>query len=291
MKIDGKRLAEDILSALEQKIKTSHITPTLAVLQIGDDPASVAYIRQKQKAADRIGANIVISKQGTGISVNELQELTKKFTIDPTVHGLIIQRPIPHILHDVARTVSPEKDIDGFLPHSPYAAPVALAVSEILQEIYISIHNSSQNKNENFTFQIENFEKWLQSKQICIIGRGETAGKPIADYFTKLDCTTSVISSQTHNPEEILKQADIIISCVGKARIIKNDYIKPGVILLSVGIWRDELGKLHGDYDEDEILDTALYYTPTPGGVGPINVACLMQNLVKACTIKVGGNL
>lgn len=248
MKIDGKKIADDILSRL-----VIDKVPTLAVIQIGDNPASLAYIRQKQKAAEKIGAKVIIS--------NKISDV-ERFNNEPNIHGLIIQRPVPLSIGEYH--VRLEKDVDGFEPNSPFDVPVALAIGEILKDIKADF-----------------------SKKFVVIGRGETAGSPITRYLDKLHCTTSLIHSQTPNPEVIMKQADILISCVGKKQIITRTSIKPGAILISVGIWRDEKSKLHGDYNEHEIADIASFYTPTPGGVGPINVACLMQNLVKACTLEV----
>jgi len=123
---------------------------------------------------------------------------------------------------------------------------------------------------------------WLKKQRIVVIGRGETGGRPIFDYLVKQGCSVSVVHSQTPEKEKLnrLTEANIIISCVGKKGIVQSSDIKKGVILLSVGIFRDSQGKPHGDYEEDEIKNIASFYTPTPGGVGPINVACLMENLV-----------
>ena len=126
------------------------------------------------------------------------------------------------------------------------------------------------------------FEEWLQKQKIVIIGRGETAGKPIAEAFAKQQCATSIIHSTTPNPKKIMKSAGILISCVGKERVITPDAVKSGAILISVGLWRAGDGKLHGDYEEEDIKNIASFYTPTPGGVGPLNIASLMQNLVRA---------
>ena len=251
MRIDGKAIAERILNDLAKEIATRKLQPTLAVILVGDNPASLAYIKQKQKAAERIGAKIILS--------NDISD-TKKFNDDPSIHGLIIQRPLPKNLNDIP-PVKLTKDVDGFEKNSPFTVPVVLAVQTILKEIGTDIAN----------------------KHIVVIGRGETAGGPIAQYFK----TSRVVHSETPNPKEIIREGDIIVSCVGKERVVTKDMLKPGVVLIGVGIWRDSEGKLRGDYDEEEIKDIAWFYTPTPGGVGPVNVACLMQNLVKACTINV----
>jgi methylenetetrahydrofolate dehydrogenase (NADP+)/methenyltetrahydrofolate cyclohydrolase len=169
-------------------------------------------------------------------------------------------------IHEI---VDPKKDIDGFVTNSPFDVPIVKAVTDILEYIHP-----------------KRLINWLQKQNIVIIGRGETAGKPIAAAFARHQCATSIIHSQTSNPSEIMKQADIIISCVGKEKIVAPSAIKPGVILISVGLTRGIDGKLHGDYEEDDVKNIASFYTPTPGGVGPLNIASLMQNLVKACTMK-----
>ena len=264
MKIDGKGIASNILQTLADKVtflKQKGIIPTLAVILVGDDPASLAYIKQKQKAADTIGATVVFSHQSSDIRPEKLQEIITIFNSDKNIHGVIIQRPVPlKNIHPILHSVFLSKDVDGFLPNSPFAVPVALAVEEILKNAKCQMPNA----------------------KFVIIGRGETAGKPIADYLIKLGCAPTVIHSHTPNPKELMKTADIIISCVGKERIVTSDDIKKGAILISVGIWRDTEGKLYGDYDEKDIEHIASFYTPTPKGVGPVNVACLMQNLVIA---------
>lgn len=250
MKIDGKAIAEELLIKLSDEVKALHKrgnTPTLAVIQIGDNPASTVYIRQKQKAAEKIGARIIVSNSITDLSI---------FNTDPSIHGVIIQRPVPDRAGEYH--VIAKKDVDGFEPNSPFKVPVAMAVWKCIEFTGKKIRN------------------------VVVIGKGETAGAPIAHFLKEKDCTTSIIHSQTPDPTKIMKQADCIISCVGKERIVTADTVKPGAILIGVGLFRDEAGKLRGDYDEAEIEHIASYYTPTPGGVGPINISCLMQNLVTA---------
>ncbi len=283
MKIDGKAIADKILQNLARQVtalKNKGVTPTLAVILVGDDPASLSYIKQKQKAADAIGAKVILDQQAASISSQVLKERIEKYNDDPSIHGIIIQRPLPKespIDRDILNEISPKKDVDGFIPSSPYDVPVAKAVLTILREVF-----ALEKKN----VKAQTFEDWLKSQCVAVIGRGETAGKPIADALGEHGCTLSVVHSQTAHPEQVIKTLNIVVSCVGKERVVTKDMIVPGTILISVGIWRGTDGKLHGDYKEEEIKDIASYYTPTPGGVGPVNVACLMQNLVKACTIQ-----
>lgn len=275
MRIDGKAIAATILRELAPHVaslKYKGVTPTLAVLFIGDDPASVSFIRQKRIACEKIGANLTLDQPPTTTTSTELSSLIQKYNDDPNIHGLIIQRPLPKksaIDHNILLQVAPYKDVDGFVPNSPFHAPVADAVFTIFKEIHVRI----------------------PQKKIVIIGRGETAGTPIARLCIQKGLHPTIIHSKTPNPDHLLKDADIIISCVGKHRIVRKEFVKPGVILIGVGMHREEDGKLHGDYEESEIENIVSYYTPTPGGVGPVNVACLMKNLIKACKMIEGGHI
>ena len=282
MRIDGKALADAIFSTLAQEA----LHPTLAVILVGDNPESLAYIRQKQKATERLGGHFIFEHLPAATSQKELDARVAMYNSDPAVAGLIVQRPIAGGL---TATVVPAKDIDGFETNSPFEVPIAMAIFTILKHIFML--SSPRRRGSAFIGEYQNrfpvkpgmtFVDWLRSQRVTIVGRGETAGKPIAAAFAKQQCATSIISSQTPNPKEIMKTADILISCVGKQGIVTPDAVKPGAILISVGLSRGEDGKLHGDYHENAIADIAGAYTPTPGGVGPVNIACLMQNLVKA---------
>ena len=289
MRIDGTAIADTLLTALTEEVRSlreSGIVPTLAVVLVGDDPASLAYIRQKQKAADRIGAVVLFSHLPADTSPETLSGIISEYNRNPNIHGLIVQRPVPESLGDVQTIlsrVSPVKDVDGFLSDSPYDVPVALAVGEILESVYGDTDGSGVSPTDRR----DRFLTWLRTKHIIVIGRGKTAGEPILRYFQHLDCATSQIISTSPDPDRIIASGDIIISCVGKAHIVNRESVNKNSILISVGIWRDEAGKLRGDYDEADIANLVSAYTPTPGGVGPVNVACLMQNLIKACTITI----
>ncbi len=282
MKIDGKAIADTILSDLTAEVtrlSAQHKTPTLSVVLVGDNPASLAYITQKQKAAEKIGAKILLNRQPPDIDPKMLQEIIQKINADPSVHGLIVQRPLPEALGNVSKIldlIMPGKDVDGFLPMSPFAPPVALAVLRMLQYAW----------EQGPAAERVDFDAWLRSRCSVVIGAGETAGAPIAKLLSQKGCTIGIVRSQTPNREELLAKADIVVSCVGKERVVTGKLLKPGAIVIGVGIWRDKNGKLRGDYDEDDIGRFAYFYTPTPGGVGPVNVACLMQNLVRACTMN-----
>lgn len=285
MRIDGRVIAEGILTALTDKVKTlkkNGVVPKLAVIVVGDNPASISYIKQKQIAAEKIGSLVHVVHVPTSISPQELDRAIQQCNMDTSIHGLIIQRPLPLSLNTLAlHSTRVFKDVDGFLPYSPYVVPVAAAVFEILKNCKSQITNPPAGR-AGPNVQQRSFFDWLKNKTIVVIGRGETAGKPIANAFLKQDYQITTVHSQTFNPDEIIKSGDIVITCVGISNIVRRENIKKGSILIGVGIRRNSDGKLHGDFDEEEIKDIVSYYTPTPGGVGPVNVACLMQNLVLA---------
>jgi methylenetetrahydrofolate dehydrogenase (NADP+)/methenyltetrahydrofolate cyclohydrolase len=276
MKIDGRLIASNILSELKTKVsvlKERGVIPTVAVILIGDVKSSNIYVRQKELKAQGIGAATKIFRFNETVANEEIETLIKKLDNDPKIHGIILQRPAPQTIQvkRLEELISPVKEIDGFGKDSLYTVPVAAAVFEILGEIF-------GNLNEE-----ESFSAWLKSKKIVAIGKGETAGQPIIDYFQKNGVEPTIIDSKTENKSEIIKNADIIISAVGKRGIISIDELKHGVILIGVGLSADDLGKTQGDYNESELEQIAAFYTPTPGGVGPVNVALLLENLVRAC--------
>jgi len=211
--------------------------------------------------AEEIGASIKLFRFDS-ISEKKLLVLVEKLNNDPLVHGIIVQRPFPdNIDRDkVSILINPEKDVDGFSARSNFDPPVALAVLEILKSIGI--------------------EK-LDNKKIAVIGKGETAGGPIIKLLNKHGVKPEIIDSQTKNPNELISSAEIIISAVGKENIINKSLLNSSQTLIGVGLFAKN-GKLKGDYDEDIVSGKVKYFTPTPGGVGPVNVACLMQNLINA---------
>lgn len=280
MKLSGREISEKLYGELKtrvEKLKKKNITPHLVVILVGENPASIAYVTQKQKKGEEIGAKVTILQYPTKVTTEELIEKVNLLNGDPYVHGILIQRPLPkHIdVEKLELITDPEKDTDGFHPESPYVLPLPLAVIKILEETYLKI-------NQKTKLGTAAFIQWLQEKNIVIMGKGPTGGGPIITYLKNISVYPQVIDSKTKSPEKLMKKADIIISAVGKENAVKKEDIKKGVILISVGINRGENNKLHGDYDVETIKDIASYYTPTPGGVGPVNVAMLWENLLAA---------
>ncbi len=278
MKVDGKHLAnaflEDLALAVE-KLRDKHITPHLAVFLVGDDPASAAYVKQKQLKGEAIGMKVTIKKYDKDATTEMLLQDLHMCNTDTSLHGIIIQQPLPHQI-DVKQLIDetdPKKDVDGFHEKSSFTAPIAEGIEEILK----FIHQQETQIDED-----EAFEPWLNKKNCVVIGKGETGGAPIIRKLHSLGTIPKIIDSKTEHPDRIKREADIIISCVGKLRTVSATDIKQGVILLSIGMFRGTDGKLHGDYEEDEIKEIASYYTPVPGGVGPMNVAMLLRNVIAA---------
>ncbi len=269
MKIDGKVIAEEILKNLKdrvEKLKERKVTPHLYILTFGKEPQTQSYIKQKLLRAKQIGAKITIKRFKSNISEKTVFNFIEKLNKDKKINGIIIQRPLPKNLNEekICLAVSLSKDVDGFGPHSKFGAPVGLAVLKLIES----------------TLDSQEITEFLKSKKIVLVGKGTTAGKPVINLFKRLNIKTKIVDSKTKGKQKILKSADIIVTSVGK-KIIKKENIKKNVLLIGVGMHTVN-GKLKGDYDEEEIQAKVSFYTPTPGGVGPVNVTMLMKNLVEA---------
>lgn len=280
MKIDGREIARNILNALKSQVlelKKKNIIPHLYIITLTTDDASESYVGQKRKKGEEIGAKITVENLDPHTPEDVLLEKIEKLNLDPTVHGLIIQRPFSKHIDEtkIANSINPEKDVDGFHSSSKFSPPIAEAVLEILKEVY----KSTSEVDEADTSEVLN---WLRSKKIAVIGRGVTAGGPISNTLKKRGINHEIITSKTKTKLEILKKSDIVVSAVGKPYVLRGSDLKKGVILIGVGMYRGKDEKFHSDYSEDEIENIASFHTPTPGGVGPVNVAMLLSNLVEA---------
>lgn len=272
MVINGRAIAREILDELKIRVanlKGKGITPTLAIILIGNNPESEAYVEQKEIRAAKIGVDVKVFRLDKNVPESELIGTIERLNNDNNVHGIIVQRPVGGVSSEVLNdAVNPNKDVDGFHPNSPFDPPIAQAVFKILESIKVDLKN----------------------KRITIIGKGQTGGAPIIKALTKsgLYSLLNIIDSKTKEDEkeQMLKNSDIIISAVGKPNVISSKDIKKGSILISIGLSMGEDRKLHGDYDESDIKNVASFYTPTPGGVGPVNVAMLLKNLVEAAEQK-----
>lgn len=273
MKIDGKKIADSVLTELKKDLKelsSRKIIPHFAVVLVGSDKSSKVYVKQKVKTASLLGIKIDILTPPVKITLPEFIKLINGLNRNDKIHAVIIQRPLPFSIsaEKLDLLVAPQKDVDGFHPGSVFDPPVALAVMKILE----SLHPN-------------NFLGWLKSTKILVIGRGATAGKPIAKYLSKINLEYTVAHSQTPDLRKLIKTFKIIISCVGKSNIVRHNDINSNSFVIGVGL-HVENGKLQPDYDQKLIADNMAYFTPVPGGVGPVNVAMLMKNVVRAAGIQ-----
>jgi methylenetetrahydrofolate dehydrogenase (NADP+) / methenyltetrahydrofolate cyclohydrolase len=289
MKINGRAIAQTMYSDLRERtrlVKQKGITPHFALILIGDDPASESYVLQKKTWSEYIGAQFSLIHYPIDVSQEEVVHSIRHLNNDTHVHGIIVQRPLPPQINRriIIDAINPEKDIDGFHPDSPYVVPVAAAVLHVLSLIY---QDSMDIKPDLAAASVtlntsEEFLQWLKKKSLIVIGKGETAGGPIIKLLKRQEIKPLIIDSNTKNPAETMKQADIIISAVGKPDIIKPAMVKKHVILLGVGMHKNTDGKLRGDYPAKILKNKADYYTAVTGGIGPVNVAFLLYNLIKS---------
>ena len=272
--IDGKKLAKEIREKLKIRcddLKKSGIQPKLAVVLIGNDKPSQIYVKNKSKACEEIGIIFKEYLLDEKIEQKELINLIDKLNKDTTVHGILLQSPIPNHLdiNEAFRKISPEKDVDGF-------NPINVGKLVLNQDTFVSCTPFGIMK----MFEAYNID--LTGKNVTIIGRSNIVGKPLIQCCLNKNATVTVCHSKTKDLKEHTKKADILIVAIGKSKFITEDMVKNGVVVIDVGINRDENGKLTGDVDFENIEKKASFITPVPGGVGPMTIAMLMNNVLKA---------
>ena len=274
--IDGKKISEEIKLELKEKVaklKEEGKEATLAVIQVGQDPASSIYVKNKKKACEYIGVGSVSYELSENTTEEKLLSIIDELNERSDITGILVQLPLPkHIDEDkVIKRISPQKDVDGF--HVENVG--ALVVGE---EGFVSC-------TPNGVIQLlKRSNVDITGKHAVIIGRSNIVGKPMALLMLRENATVTVCHSKTKNLKEICKQADILIVAMGKPRFVDNEYIKEGAVVIDVGIHRDENNKICGDVDFDDVKDLTSKITPVPGGVGPMTIAMLMYNVVSAIT-------
>lgn len=272
--IDGKHISQEIKDELKQEVaalKASGRECALAVIQIGNDPASSVYVRNKKKACEYIGIRSLSYELDENTSEDELLALIDKLNADPSVHGILCQLPLPkHMDEDkVIKRISPEKDVDGFHPQNVGALVIG-------QQGFVSCTPAG------IIQLLKRSNIQMEGKHCVVIGRSNIVGKPMALLMLRENATVTICHSRTRNLKELCKEADILIVAIGKPQFITADYVKEGAVVIDVGIHRDENNKLCGDVKYDEVEPVASAITPVPGGVGPMTIAMLMHNCVEA---------
>ncbi len=273
--IDGKELAKKVRLELKDEVeklkKDENIHPKLAVIMVGSDPASQIYVRNKSKACDEIGIEFEEFLLDENTTQKELLDLIDKLNENEKVNGILLQSPIPKNLdiNEAFRRISPEKDVDGF-------NPVNVGKLTLGQKGFVSCTPFGVIK------MLEEYNIDIEGKNAVVLGRSNIVGKPMSQCLLNKNATVTICHSKTKNINDITKNADIIVAAIGKKEFVKGDMVKEGAVVIDVGINRGEDGKLKGDVDFEEVSKKASYITPVPGGVGPMTIAMLMTNVVKA---------
>ena len=276
--LDGKALAGKIREGLKQEVQQlskSGVTPSLTVILVGEDPASQVYVRNKERAATEVGIHSNVIRLAEETTQEELLEYVNTLNLDASVHGILVQLPLPkHIDTDaVLEAIVPEKDVDGFHP---------VNLGKLLQKDESIVPCTPQGIMEFF----KEYNIDLVGKEMVIIGQSTIVGRPMALLGLNHGATVTVCHSRTKDLAKVAKRADILISAVGKAGLITKDFVKEGAVVIDVGINRNEAGKLCGDVDFEEVAPLASAITRVPGGVGPMTIAMLLAQTVKNAKSK-----
>ena len=270
--INGKEIALQIREKLKNEIQTRAIAPKLAVILAGHDQASEIYVKNKQKAAAEVGIETVLYRFEDDVNPKELEDLIDALNQDFSVNGILLQLPLPEGIDSskILNRIAPQKDVDGFHPFNMGLLMAGMKGGSIAAT------------PKGVLRLLKNAGIELAGKNALVIGRSNIVGKPMAMLLLNEDCTVSVAHSKTKDLKSLCKNADIIVSATGCLRLVQKDFIKDGAVLIDVGICRDENGKLCGDIDFEACLDKASFITPVPGGVGPMTIAMLLENVLEA---------
>lgn len=271
--LDGKFVANKLKQRVKNEVDVLTVKPGLAVISIGDDPASQLYVKLKRKICDELGIHVDEYHFENTVTQEEVLDLIDKLNESELIHGILVQTPVPYHLNilEIFNRISPKKDVDGFNPENAgrlaqgqesFVPCTPLGIMHILEEYNIDI----------------------EGKNCVVIGRSNIVGRPMAQLLINANGTVTVCHSKTRNIEEITKLADILIVAVGKPHFIKADMVKENAVVVDVGINRiDGSNKIVGDVDYENVKDKCSFITPVPGGIGPMTIITLMENLVKAC--------
>lgn len=272
--LDGKKVSAKVREDLKLEVdnlKKEGIKPKLAVIMVGNDPASKVYVRNKNKACEEIGIEYEEFLLDEKTTMEELLNVIDNLNKNKNIDGILLQSPIPkHLdINKAFRAILPEKDVDGF-------HPINAGKLSIGEKCFVPCTPHGVVKI------IEEYNIETEGKNVVIVGRSNIVGKPLIQCMLQKNATVTVCHSKTRNLEEFTRKADILIVAIGKQKFITENMVKEGVVVIDIGINRNEEGKLVGDVDFDNVSKKASYITPVPGGVGPMTVAMLMENVVEA---------
>lgn len=272
--INGKEIAESVkqeISKEVQQLREKNVVPGLAVILVGDNQASQTYVRNKQKACEDLGMHSVLIKKPAELSQEELIQSIAELNQDDSIHGILVQLPLPGHIQEKAiiEAISPEKDVDGF-------HPINIGRMMTGQDAFLPC------TPYGVMVMLEYIDYDLEGKHVVIVGRSNIVGKPAGQMFLNANATVTYCHSKTKDLAYYTKQADVVVAAVGKRDTITSDHIKEGAVVIDVGMNRNDEGKLCGDVAFDEVKTKASYITPVPKGVGPMTITMLMKNTVKS---------
>ncbi|MGC9561159.1 bifunctional methylenetetrahydrofolate dehydrogenase/methenyltetrahydrofolate cyclohydrolase FolD [Brachymonas sp. M4Q-1] len=272
--INGNELSKQLRTEVAQRttaLRARGITPGLAVILVGDNPASQVYVRNKVKACEEAGLHSVLEKYDASMTEAELLARVEALNADPSIHGILVQLPLPDHIHAqrVIEAISPAKDVDGFHVASAGALMTGMpgfwpCTPYGCMKMLESIHYD------------------LRGKHAVVIGRSNIVGKPMALMLLAKDATVTICHSRTADLKAQTLQADVIVAAVGRRNTVTADMVKPGAVVIDVGMNRNDAGKLCGDVDFDAVKEVAGYITPVPGGVGPMTITMLLVNTLES---------
>lgn len=276
--MDGKLLAQKIKEKLKEEVedlKKHNIYPTLAVILVGEDKASMKYVSYKERACKEIGIESIVFRLPENIDGISLSETIEELNGNPAINGILIQLPLPnHLSQNIfLEKIDPIKDVDGFTPY---------CLGRLLTDNPLFIPCTPK----GVIRMLDDYGIDLEGKNVVIIGRSIIVGKPLSLLFLKKNSTVTICHSRTKNLKEITKTADILCVAVGRPKLITADMVKDGAVVVDIGINITDEGKVVGDVDFEEVKEKASYITPVPGGVGPMTVAMLMENTIYAAKIQ-----
>ncbi|MEE1060700.1 MAG: bifunctional methylenetetrahydrofolate dehydrogenase/methenyltetrahydrofolate cyclohydrolase FolD [Ruminococcus sp.] len=277
--IDGKKVSaevkEEVRKQVEQLQAEHGITPGLAVVIVGDDPASRVYVNNKKKACEVVGFKSEEYALPAETTQEELLELVHTLNEKKDINGILVQLPLPKHLDDkaVIEAINPQKDVDAF--HAVNVGKIMLGEYDFLPCTPAGVMEMLHNYNID-----------VNGKNCVVIGRSNIVGKPMAMLLLHENATVTICHSRTQNLAEVCARADILVAAVGKPKFVTPDMVKEGAVVIDVGMDRDENGKLCGDVDFEAVKEKCSYITPVPGGVGPMTIAMLMKNTIKAAKIQ-----
>jgi methylenetetrahydrofolate dehydrogenase (NADP+) / methenyltetrahydrofolate cyclohydrolase len=278
--MDGRIVAEEVKRQVAenvQKLEKRGTQPLLATIQVGDDPASASYLKAKHKAADEVGIRSESHHLPANISQDKLEALLGQLNTNPNVNGILVQLPLPRDLSEdkIIERIIPYKDVDGLHPIN--SGKLAAGQEELVPCTPKGVIKL-----------LDHYKVSVAGSRAVIINRSNLVGRPLANLLLNRDATVTICHSKTPNLPGLTRTADILVSAVGKEIFqIRADYVKPNSAVVDIGLTRVD-GKLRGDVDFDKVSRVAGYITPVPGGVGPMTVACLLENTVLAASIQIG---